>query len=96
MAAANADQVSVVNHMDLSDALRIAHFLHTQLTFVTTADGIGIQPYPLPSDIVDGCTFGGQVNSMEFGSDLPETGFSVEVTLDSRTPEPAPQNWYRG
>ena len=64
-AASTAEQVAIVNHIELSDALRITHFLHTQLRFVVTQDGIGIEPFPIPSDIVDACAVSGQPNPAE-------------------------------
>jgi hypothetical protein len=57
--------VDVINHIALPDALRITRFLHTQLRFVVTQDALGIQPYPIPSDIVDACALEGQANSTE-------------------------------
>lgn len=77
------DQVDLVNHMELSDALRVIHFLHTQLKFVATQAGVGITPYPLPSDILDACALGGQANSTELDSicrnerDVIDHGFDI-------------------
>jgi hypothetical protein len=67
-AAQSPEQVGAVNHMALSDALGVTHFLHAQLKFVATQVGVGISPYPLPSDILDACVLGNQVNSAELDS----------------------------
>jgi hypothetical protein len=64
-AANNSDEVAVVNHIQLGDALRITHFLHSQLKFVVTTDGIGIQPFPIPSDILDACALDAGASSQE-------------------------------
>jgi hypothetical protein len=61
--AQTPEQAAIVNHIELSDALRITHFLHTQLKFVMTPGGLGIQPFPLPSDVIDACALAGHVNS---------------------------------
>jgi hypothetical protein len=65
VAAGGIDQVNVINSMDLKDALRIGHFLHTQLRFVTTTPGSGISPFPIPSDIIDACVLPGRTNSAD-------------------------------
>jgi hypothetical protein len=55
-----------VNDVALADALRVAHFLHGRLRFATTGGGLGITPYPLPSDIVDACALhGGSSKELE-------------------------------
>ena len=61
--AADATQLMRVNNMLPDDALQIAHFLHTQLRFSTTQAGLGITPYPIPSDILDACALHPQANS---------------------------------
>jgi hypothetical protein len=66
--AENTEQVNTINNIELPDALRVTHFLHTQLKFVVTQDVFGIQPFPIPSDIIDACVLGGQVNSAELES----------------------------
>lgn len=56
--AASSEQVRTVNKMDLSDALRIARFLHDQLKFSVDVDSNGyvnIRPFPIPTDIIDAC-----------------------------------------
>ena len=64
-AAGSTEQVNTINHIELSDALRVIHFLHTQLKFVVTEDPLGIQPFPIPSDIIDACALGAGLNSSE-------------------------------
>ncbi|HEY0603483.1 MAG TPA: hypothetical protein VGD58_11260 [Herpetosiphonaceae bacterium] len=61
--AANEAQVTRVNAMLPGDALQITHFLHTQLRFRATQEGLGITPYPIPSDILDACALHPEANS---------------------------------
>jgi hypothetical protein len=63
--ADSAEKVEIINHVELSDALRVTHFLHTQLKFAVTEDALGIRPFPIPADIVDACVAGERVNSAE-------------------------------
>ena len=64
-AAQTPEQAAIVNHIELSDALRVTRFLHTQLKFTATEDALGIRPFPIPADIVDACVASGRVNSTE-------------------------------
>ena len=64
-AATNSAQVAVVNAMDLGEALQVAHYLNGQLRFEVVAKGVGIQPYPIPSDILDACALDGGPDSAE-------------------------------
>lgn len=64
-AASSMEQVEVINHIALGDALVVTNFLHTQLRFVNTEVGLGIQPFPIPADIVDACALGGGMNSSD-------------------------------
>ena len=52
--AGSTAEVDRVNNMVVSDALKITHFLHTQLRF-EVGGGLGISPFPIPSDILDAC-----------------------------------------
>lgn len=63
-AAETAEQVDIVNAIDLTDALRLTHYLHTELEFVAVP-GVGIQPYPMPDDIILACELGGQPGSAD-------------------------------
>ena len=54
-AASSAAAVEAVNSIPAGDALRLTRFLHGKLRFLTTQDGLGIQPYPIPGDIIDAC-----------------------------------------
>lgn len=63
--AAKGDaDLALVNHIPPADALRVSHELHTHLRFVTDA-GLGIAPFPIPSDIVDACALHTATNSAE-------------------------------
>ena len=91
-AAASAEQVSTINHIDLSDALRITHFLHTQLKFVASSQyALSIQPFAIPTDIVDACALGGQSNSAELESicqnarDLIRNGLEVPAVYTEQS-----------
>jgi hypothetical protein len=66
--ATSTEQVEIINHIDLSDALDITHFLHGQLKFVVSQDFLGIDPFPIPADIVDACVAGGGMNSSDLES----------------------------
>ena len=83
-AAESAAQVDVINHIDLSDALQVTHFLHTQLQFVVTQDGLGIQPFPIPSDVLDACSLGGQSNSPELESICQSVRDAVSGGIEMR------------
>jgi hypothetical protein len=61
--AATEAHVTLVNSMLPDHALQITHFLHTQLRFRVAPDGMGITPYPIPSDILDACALHPQANS---------------------------------
>jgi hypothetical protein len=52
-AASSSAAVAKANDIPPADALAIAHHMHGALRFV--ADGGGITPFPIPSDIVDAC-----------------------------------------
>ena len=67
-AAGNTEQVEIINPIDLSDALDVTHFLHGQLKFVVSQDLLGIEPFPIPTDIVDACVVGGGMNSSDLES----------------------------
>jgi len=64
-AAGSPEQANIINHIDLPDALHLTHFLHGQLKFVAAQDGSGIEPFPIPGDIVDACALGGAMNSSD-------------------------------
>jgi hypothetical protein len=67
-AADSAEKVDVINHIALSDALGVAHFLHRQLKFAISQDSLGIRPFPIPADIVDACALDGGTNSSDLES----------------------------
>ena len=46
-----------------SDALKVAHYLHTQLKFQAT--GTSIDPFGIPTDILDACALHPDSNSVE-------------------------------
>jgi hypothetical protein len=54
-AASSPAAVEAVNSIPAADALRLTRFLHGKLKFLTTQTGLGIQPFPIPGDIVDAC-----------------------------------------
>jgi hypothetical protein len=54
-AASSAAAVEAVNSIPPADALRLTRFLHGKLKFLPTQGGLGIQPYPIPGDIIDAC-----------------------------------------
>ena len=89
-AGMTADQVTVINRIDLADALRITHFLHTQLKFVTISGGRGIQPFAIPSDILDACTLGGHVNSAELEAICESERVAVRNGIEPRVPATGP------
>lgn len=64
-AASSSEQVEIVNHIELSDALAVTRFLHAQLRFAVPEDGLGIWPSPVPSDVIDACALGEEMNSPE-------------------------------
>lgn len=53
--ASSRAEVDRVNSLPPADALAIAHELHRSLRFVVTDEGMGIAPFPMPSDIMDVC-----------------------------------------
>jgi len=72
-AATDGAQVELVNHLDLPDALALAHYLHGQLTFVPSTEGVGIAPFPIPGDILDACAL---------AANPPELQAVCDQTLD--------------
>jgi hypothetical protein len=68
-AAESEAAVAQVNNIPPADALRIAHYLHSQLKWrFVERSGPSITPHPLPSDIVDACVIDAKANSAEFES----------------------------
>ena len=63
-AAGSVEQVEIVNHMIPGDALALTHYLHTVLRFTAPGEA-SIEPYPLPSDIIDACELSARTNSPE-------------------------------
>ena len=61
--ATNQMEVTRVNNMAPVDALALTHFLHGQLVFHTTTAGLGIDPYPIPADVLDACGLHPSTNS---------------------------------
>ena len=57
--------MDIINHIDLLAALSVTHFLHTQLKFAVTEDPLGVRPFPMPTDVIDACALGGEMNSLE-------------------------------
>ena len=68
-----------MNHIDLPDALALAHFLHGQLRFVLSAEGVGIAPFPIPGDILDACSLA--ANPSELQAICDETRSLLESGL---------------
>jgi hypothetical protein len=62
MTTAEVDQV---NDMAPVDALAITHFLHAQLRFSVADTVLGIDPFPIPSDILDACALHAQTTSAD-------------------------------
>jgi hypothetical protein len=62
-AAMSTQQVDIVNSMNVSDAFAVARYLQSQLTFAATPESI--EPYPIPSDIIDACALHPSQNSAE-------------------------------
>lgn len=58
---ATSETIAIVNDILPADALAITHFLHTQLKFQTVPGGI--QPFAIPSDIIDACKLHPESNS---------------------------------
>jgi hypothetical protein len=57
-----------VNDMAPADAFELTRFLHRRLRFAIGAAGIGITPWPIPSDIIDACGLHPQMNSADLVS----------------------------
>lgn len=53
--AMTQEQVTRINDMAPVDALTLTHFLHGQLVFTAGVNVLGIDPFPMPSDIIDAC-----------------------------------------
>jgi hypothetical protein len=62
-AASSPAALDIINDMAPVDALAITHFLHTQLKFVAGAQTI--DPFPIPTDILDACKLHPEQNSPE-------------------------------
>lgn len=73
--ASSPAEVARINAIHPRDALAIAHELHTSLRFVTTDDGLGIAPFPMPSDILDAC-------ELHSNDELPELEAMCEREAD--------------
>ena len=58
---ASSETIAIVNDILPADALTITHFLHTQLKFKTVPGGI--QPFAIPSDIIDACELHADANT---------------------------------
>lgn len=67
-AAMNDEEVRRVNDMAPIDALTLTHFLHLQLRFTTTDNGLGIDPFPIPADILDACALHAGSNSADLSA----------------------------
>jgi hypothetical protein len=63
--AMSQEEVQRVNDMAPIDALTLTHFLHGQLRFTTVDTVLGIDPWPIPSDIIDACGLQPGANSAE-------------------------------
>lgn len=63
--ASTPAEVERANSLRPGDALAIAHELHASLRFMATDEGVGITPFPIPSDIVDAC-------NLHSNADIPE------------------------
>ena len=63
--ASSQAEVERVNDLPPSDALAIAHELHASLRFIASDEGLGIAPFPMPSDIIDAC-------NLHSNADAPE------------------------
>jgi hypothetical protein len=87
--AASEAAVARVNSIPPADALRIARYLHGRLKWhVVDEAGAGINPYPLPSDIVDACDLDAPANSAAFESlcqrerDRLASGFDIGFSYE--------------
>jgi len=67
-AATNEEEVSRVNDIAPIDALTLTHFLHLQLRFTATDGGLGIDPFPIPADILDACGLHPDINSADLSA----------------------------
>lgn len=85
-AAENAQQVARVNDLAPADALALTHFLHQGLRFVAGGQGVGIVPFPIPSDIIDACALHPAMNSAALAdicareADRLRNGFDIALT----------------
>ncbi len=53
--ASSQAAVARVNALTASEATRISTFLHSKLRFVVKSEPVGVDPYPLKSDMLDIC-----------------------------------------
>lgn len=63
--ASTSAEVVRANSLLPRDALAIAHELHASLRFIASDEGLGIAPFPIPSDIIDAC-------NLHSNADTPE------------------------
>lgn len=63
--AATSQAIARVNDMSPADALELTRFLHHRLRFVVVSEGIGVFPWPVPTDIIDACGLHPQMNSSD-------------------------------
>jgi hypothetical protein len=54
--ATNEAEVRRVNDMAPVDALALTHFLHGELRFTVPSGGVAVDPWPIPSDVLDVCS----------------------------------------
>lgn len=66
--ASTPAEVQRANSLSPSDALAIAHELHASLRFVASEEGLGITPFPIPSDIVDACKLHSNADAPELAA----------------------------
>jgi hypothetical protein len=87
--AATGETVARMNSMLPTDALPIAHYLHTVFAFVNDSGaGVHIAPYPITGDILDACLLHQQSNSADFAAicdreqDRLQNGILIGFTYD--------------